>query len=811
MAKSFGGTIKLQGASEYKQALSQITQNLKVVSAEMKATSSAFDAGNKSEEEMRGETEKLNNSLDTQRAALDSLKKDLAKLSSEYESNKAKHQELIDQYDEEKKKLSEIESSLGKSSQEYQDQQKIVENLNTAVERSEKSLNSQEKAMNNMRIQTANAETTLNQTTQALDSMGNEAEESGKKAEKSSDGFTVMKGILANLGTQAINGVINGLKSLGSAMVDAVADVGAFGDEIDKESQKLGLTTDTYQELSYALERNGASIDDVSRGVMNITNAITDTKNGVEGASESFDALGVSLMNADGSMKSSEEVLLESIDALSQMEDATQRNALTNDIFGRSYQELVPLLNAGSAGISDLMNEAEEYGMVMDEDAVKASAAFEDSLTKMKGTMTGVKNSLVGSLLPSITMVVNGFADLAIGSTTAQESIKAGISGMISQIQEAIPEILTVVETISAAVFESAPMLVYSLAEGILSTLPELMPTFTGIITEAISMLLSLVPMLAEAGTGMITGLIQGITTAIPTLLGMLPTIITQTVTTLLNSLPQILNAGMELLKGLANGIISAIPELISQLPSVIDNIVTFLLDSIPLIIQTGISLLTSLVTNIDTIIESICAAIPVIIMNLVDALIEHIPDIVTAGVDLLVALVSNMDAILEGVLTAIPEILDAILTGLAGGVSSMAEVGLQLVQGLWEGISDAADWVLEKIEEFGEDILNGIKDFFGIASPSKVFENEVGKFLAEGIGVGFEDEMKNVSKEMQESIPTSFEMDTKINATGQSQEMTFEDITEAFKEALFQVKIEMNDEEMGKFVDSTVTNLVYS
>ena len=89
-----------------------------------------------------------------------------------------------------------------------------------------------------------------------------------------------------------------------------------------------------------------------------------------------------------------------------------------------------------------------------------------------------------------------------------------------------------------------------------------------------------------------------------------------------------------------------------------------------------------------------------------------------------------------------------------------MLNIGGDLVRGLWNGISNVTGWVLDKIKGFGNSILNGIKSFFGIASPSKLFEEQIGKNLALGVGKGFENSMKNVSKQMQNSIPTDFEID---------------------------------------------------
>lgn len=156
----------------------------------------------------------------------------------------------------------------------------------------------------------------------------------------------------------------------------------------------MQISAGLYQQLSYACERSGSSVGDLSKGVKNITTELAAAEKGAAGAGTAFENIGVSLKNTDGSMKSTEQVLLDSIDALAGMENETQRNAAAQEIFGKSYAEILPLLNSGSKGISELMQEAQDYGMVMSDDAVAASAAFEDSLTRLQGTFTGLKIAL---------------------------------------------------------------------------------------------------------------------------------------------------------------------------------------------------------------------------------------------------------------------------------------------------------------------------------------------------------------------------------------------------------------------------------
>jgi len=878
---SFGGSVKLSGESEYRKALSQITQELKVVSSEMKATSSSFDAGEKSTEEMIQASESLMSSLDQQKSALANVKAQLAQMISEYEQTAEANKKLEETLDTEKSKLDEIGRTLGTSSEEYKNQQKVVEDLSAELTQSERAYEAQGKAINDLKIKTANAETNINKTAIAIDQMGEQAEnasketdtlgkstdQAGKDASSASEGFTVMKGILANLAADAIEACIKGLADLGSSIVNTVSEVGALGDEIDKESQKLGLSSDTYQELAYAMEMSGSSIDDVSRGMRNISEALAGVEDGVDGATDKFDALGVSLTNSDGTLKSQEQVLLESIDALSNMESVTQRNALANDIFGKSYTELAPLLNSGSDGIEALMQEAKDYGMVMSRDAVNASANYDDALTRLNGTIQGVKNGVVGEFLPAITDLVNAFSALAIGSEDAGAQIEGAIGTIIQQFLDMIPNVLTTVQSLADTLLAVAPDIINSLVVGINSALPSLITTATQIVTSLVTTLIAQLPAVLRVGLEAILNLMNGLKSAMPQLIAMLPSIITEICQTLIAYAPQILQAGIDLLMALGQGLLNALPQLVAALPDIILGIVNFFLENIPVIIDAGVQLLTSLTENMDLIITNICDALPILIEGLVNGLLDHLPEIIEAGVTLIGALITNLPQITITICSKLPELITSIVQVFIDAIPRIMDVGYQLIVGLWNGINNAKDWLLDKISGFVDDVMDGIKDFFGVESPSKRMRDEVGVFLAEGIGVGFEQEMGNVTKEMEkssegmirslsdtllgaekdainnavdgmmsdimsrtenltvplklwssvgDSMPQGFDLGSvnamqNVSVPAQTEVNTFESMVAAFKDALSEMKIEMDDEEMGKFVDKTVTQLAYS
>lgn len=157
----------------------------------------------------------------------------------------------------------------------------------------------------------------------------------------------------------------------------------------------------------------------------------------------------------------------------------------------------------------------------------------------------------------------------------------------------------------------------------------------------------------------------------------------------------------------------------------------------------------------------------------------------------------------------------NAVVNGLASLPSRVISVGSDIVKGLWNGINDMVGWIGDKIKGFGDSVLNGLKSFFGIASPSKLMRDKVGKYMAQGIGVGFTDEMGSVVGQMQDAMPdpSAFVSDQQVAYSGYSAAGTVANssVVDAVIEALGRVRIVLDDEVAGKFVERTVTNAIYA
>ena len=250
---------------------------------------------------------------------------------------------------------------------------------------------------------------------------------------------------------------------------------------------------------------------------------------------------------------------------------------------------------------------------------------------------------------------------------------------------------------------------VKSFADNLIPRLQIMLPRFVQGLTQLISNMIPyvapvlelLLPPLIEGLGGLVSGIVQALPAAVKAISAVIPMLVQQ----LAMLLPQIVSAGVSIIASLAEGIGDNLPALI---PAAVDAI---------------IEIASGLVANVDKII----IAAGQLIGGLTQGLIEAIPHLVYR----------------------LPEIILAITSGLLKGMASIGMVGQQLVEGLFNGIANAASWLYEKIKGWAGDVLDWIKGFFGIHSPSKVFADEVGKFIPPGITLGVEQAMPRAMRDM--------------------------------------------------------------
>ena len=336
--------------------------------------------------------------------------------------------------------------------------------------------------------------------------LGGEATTAGTKAGRLfSGGFAgkVAKGA-AVAGAALAGGIALGT----AALKKGIQETAAYGDSVDKMSQKIGFSTDEYQKWDYVMQLAGTDMSKMAPVMKTLSNQAASN-------SAAFQELGIS--EEEVANMSPEQLFSTTISKLSEMENQTERTALASKLLGRGATELGPLMNQGSAAIEEQMAVAERYGMIMPEAAVKASAAFQDSVTTMQMTMTGLKNRMMAEFLPSVTQITDGLGKMFAGDMSGADDVAAGIQGIANKIVEMAP-----------VVWEAAKRVGGQLIQGFMDKAPELSQNAGVLIGKLITSLIEKLPTILATGAQLILGLAKGLIQSLPSIISAVGRIGTQ-------------------------------------------------------------------------------------------------------------------------------------------------------------------------------------------------------------------------------------------------------------------------------------------
>lgn len=402
----------LSGEKEYKQAISEIGSGMNVLNSEMRKVQSAYAQNADSVEALNAKNDVLERKISTQTEKIEYLRAAL--------------QQSAEKYGEADKRTMQWQTSLN------------------------------------------NAEADLNNLNNQFDENKKKIEESGKEMGNLGD---VVNGLTSKLGIQLPDSMKSSMNAMGSldasslalaggfaavaaaivkvekAMISMTKESASFADNIITLSMQTGQTTDQLQEFSYATELIDVSVDTLQGSLTKLTNNMQDTMNGTGNAKASFEALGVSVTNADGSMRSANDVFYETIDALGQVKNETERDAMSMDIFGRSAQDLNPLIIQGSKTLKAYADEAHNMGYVLDDEALSALGAVDDAYQRLQKTQEGVKNQLTVEFAPYLEEF---YGDVTTMVKDGGKAIKdSGIVDAFGMLLETVGDILNPMSDLS--------------------------------------------------------------------------------------------------------------------------------------------------------------------------------------------------------------------------------------------------------------------------------------------------------------------------------------------------------------------------
>lgn len=252
-----------------------------------------------------------------------------------------------------------------------------------------------------------------------------------------------------------------------------------------------------------------------------------------------------------------------------------------------------------------------------------------------------------------------------------------------------------------------------------------------------------LVETISEMAPKVVEGIIKLINGVIPQLPPLLETL-----------LPVVIQGAIKLINGLVNSLPTLIPILFDALVNAFSSITAVLPDIIKKLIEATIFITNALAEQMPVLIPQIVDAI----LEIIPILIDNAPLFIDAGGQLLIGITKGILASVPSLLSKMPGIIAKLLNYWKNLPAQFMKIGGELIKGLWEGIKNVKKWLFDKIGDFSKGITDKVKKIFGIKSPSRVFKDEIGKWLPLGMYEGFEDELGGVYRKMQNAI--NFEQD---------------------------------------------------
>jgi hypothetical protein len=572
--------------------------------------------------------------------------------------------------------------------------------------------------------------------------LGAASESAGKSGgEKAGSAFTANMGSMISAGAAVVTGAVAAVTGAaigaGKAIWDSANNVAQFGDNIDKMSQKMGISAQAYQEWDFVMQHSGTSMESLKASMKTLANA-------AERDNDAFKELGIS--TKDIQQMSQEDLFSTVIAGLQEVEDTTQRTYLAGQLLGRGATELGALLNMSAEETAAMKQEVHDLGGVLSDTAVKNAATFQDTLQNLTTAADGLKNSMVANLLPSLTTVMNGFTGLITGTDGAEKQISSGINSLIKNITTALPTALDAITSIVSGVTSVLPDLVVTLADAIIGALPTLGNTFMDVGGKILDALMQVLPRMLDAGLKLIIQLAQGITQAIPKLLPAIVTLVSDLGKMIMENLPMLLKAGLELVLALAQGIADNVGDLAVAAIQLVTQLETFIIENLPEIMQTGLEIVLALINGIVESLPELTTAITEMMTTFVDTVTNNLPEILKCGFEILAALIKGVWEALPDLIMVVPKIYKGLFDKII--LMDWKSIGKNIVTGIRDGLIKAKDTLIKAIQNLCTEAWGKVKEFFGIASPSKLMKY-AGAMIGEGLVKGIESEENAVDRAM--------------------------------------------------------------
>lgn len=543
--------------------------------------------------------------------------------------------------------------------------------------------------------------------------------------------FAVGATAVAAVGTAAI--------AAGTAVYAMATKAGEAADDVLVLSEKIGVGTDALQKLQYTATMLDVPTETVTKSFTKLTMSINSAADPASKQAGLFDKLGVSVKNTDGSLRDSQEVWFDTLQALKNIPNETERNALAMQLMGKSATDLNPMINASKEELKALSDEAVASGNVLSQSQLESLAAVEDAQKRMKLAFTGIQNQValifapgIATALESVTGYITQFTQILMdrGTTASEKVAKATdvVKAISTDISSKLPQVV-----------ETGLGIIKALVNGLIKSFPVLLPAVVQMILSIVDMIVEMLPMLLDAAVQIVMALANGLVSSLPSLIPAIMQAVLTIVQTLIMNLPQLITAALQIILALVQGIVAALPVLIAALPQLIKALVDGIVTNLPMIVGAAVNIIMALVNGLVGAIPALVEALPQIIMAIVMGLLSYLPQLIQVSVKMIITLADGLIKATPTLIKAVPQLIASLASALVKSMPQILQMGKDIVTGLWEGIESMWGWLVDKVTGLFKDLVAKAKELLKIGSPSKVFEDEVGGPIPTGVGRGIE------------------------------------------------------------------------
>ena len=662
MPVNIGPKIGIDGEKEFRQNLNSISQQLKTLGTEMKAVTSAFDANDKSQENLANQSQVLTEQLFLQ-----------------------------------EKRIAEIQKALDHARSNY------AENSNQ-VQRWQQAMNNAVAELNKTRSQLSKVQSEMDGASDSTQDMSDALNDVDGAAEKASSGISSMTVAMGNL-------ISSGIQAAASAVADLVSSLWNLDESTEEYRRAQGRLNTAFEAAGYGADTAQQAYK-AFYGILGDTDTATEASQLLAQLAESEEdvatwteiAAGVSGTFGDSLPI---EGLIEAANETAKVGKVTGTLADALNWVGISEDEFnAKLAAAGSESernrliMETLSNQYDQAAQAFyrNNEALVASRnaqAQMDAVTaKLGNTIANVKNQLTANLLPALSGLADAFNGILTGAPGATEAFSQAIQGLIAAVVDMLPQFL-----------DTGLQIISSVVNGIVQALPELAQAGVEIIGQIVATITENLPQVLDMGLQLLDQLTSGIESGLPDMVSRIPQIITEFLDYLTGELPTILDKGVEILNNLVNGIIETIPEMVAALPQIITAFTKFVADNLPKIIAAGIDILLNLISGILSAIPDLVAALP----QIMDAISEGIRNLMGGIVDVGKEIVRGIWDGITSMASWITDKVTGFFSGIVDGVKDFlgihspsrvfAGMGENMALGLGEGFAGEMRGVQRQID----------------------------------------------------------------------------------------------------------------